>query len=139
AALPPARRAPRVDVASELHDQARRAEAAPAVSYRQGVVLLVLSAIGLVATWVGNRDGALTTWQPLLAEVGLLLTTVCVFRAVGQFTPAVLRLLSRFRPMQQGPARVALANLLREPKRTSVMAIAVGTAVGLACVLGSLL
>ena len=139
AALPPARRATRVDVASELHDQARRAEAAPVVRYRQGVVLLILGAVGLVAMWIGNRDGSLATWQPLLAEAGLLMTTVSTFRAVGQFTPGVLRLLRRFRPMQQGPARVALANLLREPKRTSVMAIAVGTAVGLACVLGSLL
>ena len=38
-----------------------------------------------------------------------------------------------------GPLRVALANLVSRPRRTAVIATAVGAAVGMACVLGALI
>ena len=139
AAWVPARRATRLDLSSELHDQARRAETAPRVSYRQGAVLVAVGVAGVAATWMGQRGGALRAWQPPLAELGMLVAAFCFFRAVGRLAPGVIRLVARLRPLRRGPARLGLSNLARQPKRTSVMAVAVGAAVGLACVLGSLL
>ena len=139
ASLVPARRAARVDVVAELHGHARRSETLPKRASAQGAVLTAAGALGVLMTWLGQRDGALATWQPLVALVGLVIGTVCLFRAVGQWAPGLIRVCGRLPVFQRGPARVAVANLLREPKRTSVVATAVGAAVGLACVLGSLL
>lgn len=139
AAWVPARRATRLDIAGELRDAGRQDEAAPAATGRRATIMVALGVTGVILTWVGHRDGALQRWQPPMAEVGVLLAAFCLFRAVGHLTPVVLRLVAGWKPLRNGPAKVAMANLLREPKRTSAMAVAVGTAVGLACVLGSLL
>jgi putative ABC transport system permease protein len=106
---------------------------------RRGVITAAVGVGGIALTWIGHWHGALEPWQPVVAQAGVFVAAVALFRAVGHFTPVVLRLAARWRVFQRGPAKVALANLLREPKRTSVIAVAVGTAVGLACVLGSLL
>jgi putative ABC transport system permease protein len=139
AALVPARRATRIDIATELHDQARRVETAPTTCYRQAAVLLAIGGLGLAGTWVGQRGGALSSWQPAVAELGLLITIVCLFRVVGKLTPLLVAAGSRLSVFRRGPARLAVANLVREPKRTSVLAVAVGATVGIACVLGSLI
>jgi hypothetical protein len=54
-------------------------------------------------------------------------------------TPFLVRMIEKLHPFQRGPARVAVSNLLTEGRRTLVVVTAVGSAVGLAFTLGSVL
>jgi putative ABC transport system permease protein len=81
----------------------------------------------------------LESWQPTLSGVALLLTSVFVFGAAGTVTPlllgAVLALLRR----TGGAVRIGVANLVSQPRRTTVTATTVAAAVALGCVLGALI
>jgi putative ABC transport system permease protein len=135
----PARRALRIDLAAELHGRAVLTEDAPRRSFLRAALLLGAAAITMGLSALSIRDGALAPWQPPLGALCLILAAVLVFAAVGALAPIVIVGTLRFLRNTGGPLRVAMANLVSRPRRTSVIATAVGAAVGLACVLGALI
>lgn len=138
AAIGPARRAAQMDVAAELHGQARRDETLGAARGRRAMVYAVLAAVGLVLAWIGQREGAIEPWQPVVAYAGFGLTAILSFRAAQHGAAPLLELLNRLPILRNGTARIALTNLAGEPRRTGVMVTALAAAVGIGVVLGNL-
>jgi putative ABC transport system permease protein len=137
AALVPARRASRLDIAGELADHSRRHDASPRVSSRRAIVLSALTALGLALAWIGARDGSLERWQPNAILAGIMLAFVCGFALPPALAPAILRRLAKMPVLDRGPARVAMAGLVSETRRTSAVLMAVGAAVGMSFTLGN--
>jgi putative ABC transport system permease protein len=132
AAWVPARRALRVDVAAELSNRDLRAETAPEARWRRVGILTTLVIVGLVLCRVGSNDGAIEPWQATVAPLAFLLASVATFLLVGALAPIVIGAVSPRMRKASAAARLGLANLTREPGRTGVMAIAIGSAVGIA-------
>jgi len=139
AAFVPARRAARLDIAGELVDRSRRHESMPRVRGRRAVLFAALCGMSLVVTWRASREGGLESWQPLALTIGMVLAFLGSFRLVPALTPYFVRGIERIPLFSRGPARVAVSNLTSEGRRTSVVVTAVGTAVGMAFVLSSVL
>jgi putative ABC transport system permease protein len=133
----PARRAMRSDVAAELSSRGMRAETAPRVSARRAGAYTVLALAGLLATALARRRGGLEPWAPAAAELGVAACAGGFILAVGSVAPALLRLAERPAARADTTLRLALTNLVREPRRTSVMTAAVAGAVGTAFMIGS--
>jgi putative ABC transport system permease protein len=137
AAIGPARRAAKLDVAAELQGHARRDETTTATRGRAALVSMALAFLAAGLTWLGSRDGAIEPWQPVLAYVGFAGTTLFSFRAVQHGAPPLLAKLADSPLLRGGVGRMALANLVGEPKRTGVMVLALASAIGTGVVLGN--
>ncbi len=133
----PARRTRRLDLASELHGRATRGEEAVGKAYVRLGRLLVVGAGAIVLSRLAQRNGSIDRWQPPASLLALIVAAVALFACVGAASPLILRLVLRPLRATGGPIRVAVANLVANPRRTSVVATAAGAAVGLACVLAS--
>ena len=133
----PARRATRADVAAELSARGMRAETAPRVSFRRALVYTAIALIGLLATRLAQRNGGLAPWSAAAAELGVALCAGGFVLAAGSVAPALLRAAERPAAGADTTVRLALTNLVREPKRTAVMTAAVAGAVGTAFMIGS--
>lgn len=138
-AIVPARRAVRLDLAAELHGRAALEEERPRRGLPRVLLLFVGSAATMVASMVSTRDGAIEPWQPPLGALAIFAATTLMFAVVGAVAPMLIRYLARFSRNGRGALRLAIANLVSRPRRTRVIATAVGSAVGLACVLGALI
>jgi putative ABC transport system permease protein len=138
-AIVPARRAVRLDLAAELHGRAALEEERPRRALPRVVLLLAGSAATMALSMVSIRGGAIEPWQPPLGVVCIFSATLLMFAAVGTVSPMVIGVLARYSRNGRGPLRLAIANLVSRPRRTRVIATAVGSAVGLACVLGALI
>jgi putative ABC transport system permease protein len=134
-----ARRALRIDVSAELSNRERRAEAAPRRLLRRALATLAVALFGMGMCEVASRGGALEAWQPPLALLGVGVTTGAFTLTIGAWGPLVIRSILRSRAASAVPAsaQLAMANLVREPGRTGVMAVAIGSAVGLAFMVSS--
>jgi putative ABC transport system permease protein len=139
AALVPSRRALRLDLAAELHGRAALEESVPRRRLVRVAALLVLCGVGVLLSELAQRGGALEPWQPPLGAFALAIGGFLVFGAAGALAPLVLRLISPSLRSTGGATRVAVANVVTQPRRSSVIAAAVAAAVGLACVLGALI
>jgi putative ABC transport system permease protein len=131
-AVRPARRTLRMDVTAELSNRERRDEAAAATRPRRIVILTSLAVAGIVLCWVSQRNGALEPWQAALAPVAFLLAIAALALLIAATAPHLLRATRRAVSGRSASTHLALANLVREPKRTGVMAVALGTAIGVA-------
>jgi len=134
----PARRARRLDLAAEIHGRTARAEEDRRRARLRLTVFVVGSAAAIFLSYVAQRNGALQRWQPPLGAISLALAAFFLFAAVGATTPLLLRIVLRPLRATGGPIRVAVSNLVANPRRTSVMAAAAGAAVSVACVLGAI-
>ncbi|HEY2815367.1 MAG TPA: ABC transporter permease [Acidimicrobiales bacterium] len=139
AAIVPARRAARLDIAGELVDRSRRNDASVKVNLWRAALYATMCTAGLLLAWRGSRDGGLEPWQPPALYVAVLVTWLGSFRLTPAITPFIVRMIEKLRGFQRGPARVAVSNLLSEGRRTLVVVTAVGSAVGVAFTLGSVL
>jgi putative ABC transport system permease protein len=137
AAVRPARRALRLDVAAELANRDRGDEAAAAVSNVRIALLTAVAVIGFDLCLIARHDGALEQWQAALAPFAFLLTTAVITLLVGAVTPRLLQRAQGWSKRANAPVRLGLGNLLREPRRTGVMAVALGLAVGTGLVTSS--
>jgi putative ABC transport system permease protein len=136
-AIGPARRAVRIDVAAELASRSRREEAAKAVSPWRLVGCAVVVATGMaLATATGSRGGV-DRWQTTLAPVGFLMCTVGGVGGVAISVGLLLGVLERRGRFRRASLRLAVSNLRREPRRSGVMAIALGFAMGVGFVTAS--
>lgn len=139
ASIIPARRASRIDLAAELHGRGSTQEAAPRRSLvRVGVLAAgVLASLGL--SFLAQANGSLERWQPPVGAVALIGAAFLSFALAGSVAPMLLSLVLGRMRTRGGAVRLSLANLVSQPRRTSVIAAAVASAVGMGVVLGSLL
>jgi putative ABC transport system permease protein len=133
----PARRAIRPDVAADLAGRDRRVETASSLRYRRALGYGGLGAMGVLMTYLGQRDGALEPWQPVAAQVGMLAAILGFILAAGALAPILAHNAQWAVRRAAGPVRLGVANLSREGSRTSVMAVAVSATVGTAVVIAS--
>jgi putative ABC transport system permease protein len=132
AAVVPARRATRVAPLAAL-----RPEAAPAAASKAGVLRLVLGCLLVVGGGVLLAAGA-KSHQILTGVGGGVLSFVGVLAIGSLLVPALIRLLGAL-PARGGgvPARIAVGNAVRNPKRTAATtsALLIGvTLISLTCV-----
>jgi putative ABC transport system permease protein len=137
AAFTPARRAAKLDVAAELANRDRREEAAAATSSARVVMLLAFLVIGLDLCWLAQRNGALEPWQATLAPLAFVITCATSAILSAALAPRAIALVQRAVSGRSAAARLAVGNLLREPRRTGVMAVALGFAVGIGFITSS--
>ncbi len=137
-AIGPARRSVRIDVAAELSGRERREDMAKSTSLWRGAAGLAVVGLGVHLCRVAQDDGGIERWQATLAPVGFMVTMIPCIYVVGVGTPILLRAIDQHMPFRRATARLAVANLRREPRRTAVMAIALGFAMGMGFVMTSL-
>ncbi len=132
AAVVPARRATKVAPLAAL-----RPEAAPAAASKAGVVRLILGFLLLAGGGLLLAAGA-SSHQVLIGVAGGVLSFLGVLAIGSLLVPALIRLLGAL-PARGGgvPARIAIANAVRNPKRTAATtsALLIGvTLISLTCV-----
>jgi putative ABC transport system permease protein len=137
ATIRPLLRALRLDIAAELSSREQRERASTRHTLRNGLALTVLTIGGLVVSWLGVRNGSLASWQPLAAIGGFLLAGVFAILASGAWAPLVVRALWHRGKAGGGVVRLGVANLVRDPSRTGVMAVAIGATVAVAVITSS--
>ena len=137
ASIVPARRALRMDVAAELSNRELRAEHAPALRWRRVAIATAIMVAALVLGRSAANGGGLERWQATAGPLAFLIATFASIIAAGALAPALVRLVARLLPRSSVATRLGLANLVREPGRTGVMAVAVSSAVGISFVLSS--
>jgi len=133
AAILPARRALGTSVAEELSGRGRHEER-PAVRHLRragawGLVVLVGVAMVLVAI----RGGGLEPWQVTLGALAFALVAVGLLLVGAALAPVLIAPLGRV-VGDSAAGRLAVANLLRAPGRTSVMVVALAGAMATAFV-----
>jgi putative ABC transport system permease protein len=92
---------------------------------------------GAALSWLGARNGSLESWQPSVDLLGFVIAMVFAVMAAGAWAPVIIRFISHHGRLRRGVGRLGVANMVREPGRTSVMAIAIGAAVGVAFITAS--
>jgi putative ABC transport system permease protein len=137
ASIAPARRALRMDVAAELSNRELREERAPGLRWRRAAIGIAGVAAGLGVGKLAASDGALQPWQATAGPIAFIVAIVAWTIAAGALAPALVRVVARLLPRASAPLRLGLANLVREPGRTGVMAVAVASALAIAFVLAS--
>jgi putative ABC transport system permease protein len=128
AAAVPVRRALRADVAAELSGRDRRREVAAPASLRRAAVWAVVTTAGLGCLGLGNRGGGLDPWQVPVGAAGFAVTAVGLLMCSTALATLAIRPLGRLAG-DRAPAVLAVANLVRNPRRTGVMAASVAVAV----------
>lgn len=137
AAARPVARSLRLDIAAEISGREQRERASSGATARMALFWTLLAVAGAVLSWLADRNGSLQSWQPPAALLGFLVALVFSLLAIGAWAPVVLRGLSRSRHLRGGAGRLGVANLVREPGRTAVMAVAIGATVAVAFITGS--
>jgi putative ABC transport system permease protein len=137
AAWKPARRARRIDIAAELSNRDLRDESSVKSTARRALIFATFTVIALDGCFVAQSNGALEQWQATLAPVAFVVAAAAATLLCGALAPLAMRAFGRRMAGGGAPARLAVANLVREPGRTGVMAVAIGMAVGVAFVTAS--
>lgn len=137
AALGPARRSVRIDVAAELSNRGQRDEVVGSTSPRRLLAACATVGVGLYLCSVAGRDAGIELWQARLAPAAFLVTMIPSVYAVATLVPMILRVAERRLPWGGAALRLAIANLRREPRRTGVMAVALGFAMGVGLITAS--
>lgn len=139
AAFFPAWRTRRLDLAAELHGRAAQTEDAPRRLGSRLVVTLAAGGAAIVGSYIAQSGGALELWQSPLGTVSIVAAGVALLTAVGTAAPILLGSGVGQLRATRGRFRLAVSNLVGRPRRTTVVAASVGSAVALACVLGSVI
>lgn len=137
AALVPARRASRQDITAELHGQASRDEARPVAMVRRAAITFAISMLGVGGCYIAQRGGGIEPWQSPVGSIATLVAVLMAFACAGLLVPIMLRAVGRATRHATGPVHLAVTNLIREPRRTAVVGIAISAAVGLSFGLSS--
>jgi len=137
AAARPVRRSMRSDIAAEISGREQRETTSSRATLRHALFYSAIAVAGVVLSWVGERNGSLQQWQPTAALAGFVIAAIFATLASGAWAPLAIRGASRSGWFHSGFSRLGLANLVREPGRTGVMAIAIAAAVGVAFITGS--
>jgi putative ABC transport system permease protein len=136
AAWIPARRATRLDVSAELSMRELAEERAPRARTRRAVLAALVALGGILLSWLANRNGSLQPWQARAAPFAAVITSVGLLLTIGALA-SVLASALRGAVRSNGTTALGVANLVRDPGRTGVMAIAIGAAIGTAFLVAS--
>lgn len=128
AAAVPVRRAVRAEAAGELSGRGRRTETSAPASLRRAGAWALVAIAGLGLVLVGNRGGGLDPWQVPVGAVGFGLTAVGMILSGARVAALTLTPLAALTRGRAAP-HLAVAGLVRDPRRTGVMVAAVGAAV----------
>jgi putative ABC transport system permease protein len=128
----PARRAMRMDIAAELSGRDQREERSTTKVVRRAILWSSVAVVGINLCVIAQRDGALEPWQALLAPLAFVIAIIGLTLLVAALAPLTISYLGPRVSGRSAGMRLAAANLSRDPGRTGVMAVAVGTAVGIA-------
>ena len=137
AAWRPARRARRIDIAAELSNRDLRDETSVKSTAKRALIFSALTVVALDGCFIAQSKGALEQWQAALAPIAFVVAVGACTMLTAALAPLVLRWIGRWVAGSKAPGRLAVANLMREPGRTGVMAVALGMAVGVAFITGS--
>jgi len=137
AALRPARRARRIDIAAELSNRDLRDEASVKSTTRRAIIFATVTVVGLDLCFVSQNKGALEPWQAVLAPIAFVIAVAASTLLCAALAPLVLRIVGPRVGAGTATRRLAVASLTREPGRTGVMAVALGMAVGVAFITAS--
>lgn len=138
AALVPARRAARVQVAAELHARSRADVEAPR-SVRRLALMLAIGTAGLVACFLAGRHAATSSWQPPVGTLGLVATMVAFTTATVFAAPLLINTARPWSRRRGGVIDVAVRTLSAQPRRTGIAATAVAAAVAFSTMLAAAL
>jgi putative ABC transport system permease protein len=136
-AVAPARRAVRIDVAAELASRGRREETASATSARRVLAAMAVIGLGVAITGYASHEAGIDQTRATLAPVGFLTCAVGAVATVAVAVPHLLALGERRLRFRRASTRLALSNLRREPRRSAVMAVALGFAMGVGFITAS--
>ena len=131
AAVVPARRATKVAPLAAL-----RPEVAPAAASKAGVLRLILGFL-LLAGGGLLLAGAASTHQVLMGVAGGVVSFLGVLAIGSLLVPALIRVLGALPARSGVPSRIAVANAIRNPKRTAATtsALLIGvTLISLTCI-----
>ncbi len=137
AAIRPVRQALRADVAAEISGREQRAQTSTPTTVRRGLLYTLIVIAGAALSWLGSRNGSLAGWQPAAAFTGFILAMLFVSFTLGAWAPVVIGALACRNRSSGGVIRLGIANLVREPGRTAVMAVAIAATVMTAFVTSS--
>lgn len=130
AALLPARRATRLDVAAELSGREAADTARPVRLGRRALVWSLATGLGTLGCWAAQREGGLEPSQAALVTPAFLLATVGSLFGAAALAPLLVgRLVPLATRTTSAPVRLALAAARRDHRRTGVLAVAVSAAV----------
>lgn len=130
AALWPAIRATRLDVAAELSGRSVGDTARPARLGRRALVWTVVSGAGAFGCFAAQRDGGLEPWQAGIVIPSFLTATIGSLFASVAAAPLFLSRLARVtRRYASAPLRLAVTAASRDHRRTGLLAVTVGAAV----------
>ncbi len=134
----PARRAVRIDVAAELARPGSAEETLKATSFRHVAIAVAILGLGLALTSFSAHEAGIDPDRAMLAPIGFLSVSVAgAVMMVGVTVPRLLATAERHITFKKAANRLALSNLRREPRRTAVMAIALGFAMGVGFITAS--
>lgn len=136
AAARPLRRVVRAGVVAELTGRDRPLEGRRRFALPKAVLLTALIALSLVVGWIAERHGAIGAWQVVLVVVAFLVCVTASVLAVGYWTPISVGRAAMGEP-RRAVVRLALANVVREPGRSAVVAVAIAASVGVALMTAS--
>ncbi len=136
-AFGPARRAVKIDVAAELASRGRREETISAASPIRVLLALAVMGLGAFLAHASAVDAGIDPTRALLAPIGFLTSAVGSVMFVAVVVPIALAALERRVTFRRASNRLALSNLRREPRRSAVMAIALGFAMGVGFITAS--
>lgn len=128
AAIGPARRATRLDVAADLSGRSSIEDDAPPRLVRRLLRWCAVAAVGVLACWAVQRGGGLDGWQAPLAGPAFLLVDVGLLLAGAALAPMLLlRLAPLVTRRRRATWLLAFAELTRDAKRTGVLAVALAS------------
>ena len=127
AAIPAVRRALRADVAAELSGRARGDDGAAPAVLRRAAAWAVVVGVGLGGVWIGTRRGGLEPWQVPAGGLGFAVCAIGLLLCGANLSALAVRPLARLAD-RWAAGRLAVANLVRDPRRTGVMTAAVAAA-----------
>jgi putative ABC transport system permease protein len=130
AALVPARRATRLDIAAELSGREAGDQAKPARLGRRAVAWSCVAAVGAAGCWAAPRHGGLQPWQASIAAPTFVLVAVGMLFAMAAIVPLLVgRLADATSRSTNAPLRIGLSAARRDHRRTGMLAVTVGAAV----------
>jgi putative ABC transport system permease protein len=138
ASIRPARRAVRVDVVAELRNRHGAAIDHTQPSPKRLVLPGVAILLGCVVIYAARSGSGLERWQPIAGSASIVASTIAMGWFVLAASPLLFRAAARVWPKRSASVALGWTNIVREPRRTAVMLMAVTSVVALGIALGSI-
>lgn len=135
AALLPARRATRLDIAAELSGREAADHTKPVHLGRRVIVWSAVTLVGVAGAWAAPRHGGLDPWQAAVVTPAFLAVVVGTLFLSAALAPLIVgRAAAATTSNPSAPLRLSLAAARRDHRRTGMLAVAVAAAVSTAFV-----